>query len=98
MSSLSAMMRSLSLAFMDANSYWPQETLVQRTPLVLVDVILPVSSAISQARLTSVHHSLFSGPLASPMNLSVSSLPCTQEMVNSTPDCGGGTISASTTS
>ena len=33
-------------------SYCPQDTLVQRTPLVLVDVILPVARSTSQARRT----------------------------------------------
>ena len=67
-------------------------------PLGLIEVISPVSSEISQARRTSVHHSLLSGPFGLAQKWSVASSPCTQEMVNCTPAAGGGTISASATS
>jgi hypothetical protein len=52
--------------------------------LVLADEILPVSCVISQARRTSVHHSLCSGPLALPMKRSKESkdTPANYEVVD----------------
>src|SRR5262245_8785677 len=71
--------------------------LVQRTPLGGIERISPVSSEISQARRTSLHHSFASLPFASPMNFNVASSPWTQAMENAASFCGAGTTSASVT-
>src|ERR1700704_1560575 len=89
--------RKTGVHFSGSCFYCPHEALVQRMPLGLTEAIRPVSSEISQARRTSVHHSFSSLPLASPMKFSVSSFPCTQAMENSTSFCGFGTTKGSTT-
>ena len=78
----------------------PQDTLVQRTPLVLVDVILPVARSISQARRTLGPPFLALGALG----LADESEACLVLALHAGDgeaarrEAGGGTISASTTS